>query len=60
MRTYTPKAEDIQRGWWVVDAAENCDDGDAISNGDGSCVADCSGVQSCGDVVCNGTEDRTS
>ncbi len=22
MRTYTPKAEDIQRGWWVVDAAE--------------------------------------
>jgi len=22
MRTYTPKADDIQRGWWVVDAAE--------------------------------------
>jgi large subunit ribosomal protein L13 len=22
MRTYTPKAEDIQRDWWVVDAAE--------------------------------------
>jgi len=22
MRTYTPKAEDIQRAWWVVDAAE--------------------------------------
>jgi len=22
MRTYTPKAEDIQRSWWVVDAAE--------------------------------------
>ena len=21
MRTYTPKAEDIQRAWWVVDAA---------------------------------------
>lgn len=22
MRTYTPKAEDIQRAWWVVDAAD--------------------------------------
>ena len=21
MRTYTPKAEDIQRAWWIVDAA---------------------------------------
>lgn len=22
MRTYTPKAEDIQHSWWIVDAAE--------------------------------------
>ncbi len=21
MKTYTPKADDIQRGWWIVDAA---------------------------------------
>ena len=38
-------------------AGELCDDGDTISNGEGSCLADCSGVQICGDGETEGTEE---
>jgi cysteine-rich repeat protein len=36
---------------------EACDDGDTVSNGEGSCMADCTGIQRCGDGVANGTEE---
>ena len=39
-----------------VDAAEGCDDGDTISNGEGACLADCSRNQICGDGAKEGTE----
>ena len=41
---------------FVQEGAEGCDDGDTVSNGEGECLADCSGVQSCGDGTKEGTE----
>ncbi len=40
----------------VQEPGEACDDGIANGTGNGTCFNDCSGVQSCGDSVCNGTE----
>ena len=40
---------------WV--GHEGCDDGVLNGAGDGSCLSDCSGIQTCGDGVANGTED---
>ncbi|MFC1609574.1 hypothetical protein ACFL6C_01320 [Myxococcota bacterium] len=39
-----------------IQEAEACDDGDEIDNGEGGCLADCSGVQTCGDGDIEGTE----
>ena len=35
---------------------EACDDGNVTDDGEGSCVADCSAIQTCGDEVLQGTE----
>jgi cysteine-rich repeat protein len=42
----------------IVNDAPNeaCDDGDTIDNGEGGCLADCSGIQTCGDGFTEGTE----
>ena len=42
----------LDRQW----ALEECDDGDTIDNGEGECLADCSGIQTCGDGAIEGTE----
>jgi cysteine-rich repeat protein len=43
-------------GFKDVLGGEPCDDGDTSDNGEGGCLSDCSGIQTCGDGVTEGTE----